>query len=96
MKTLNGQVAVKEMKAVKEQAKTVRGLDMDDGMTNTLISTVVLLESQKYGVGTILFFRNDVLRLPQARTKFKVEDVEFVLMPEDLIVGYDDQYVVKK
>lgn len=96
MKTLKGHVAVKEMKVVKEQEKAIRGLYMDDGLTNTLISTVVLLESPTYSVGTLLYFRSDIVRLPQARTKFKVNDIEFVLIPEDMIIGYDDTHAIGK
>jgi len=89
MKTVNKQVAIKELKIVKESKAVVRGLDLDDGQTMNLISSTVLMNSDSYTVGTVLYFRADVVRLSQARTKYKLNDLEFILMPEDAVVAFD-------
>ena len=93
MKTINNNVAVTELKVEKTAAKAARGLDLDDGSTNNLIPATVLIASEKYQVGTVLYFRADVVRLPQARAKFKLNDLEFYLMPEELVMAVDDSNV---
>ena len=90
MKTVNKHVAIAPFKTNHTVSdRNARGLDMSDLTVSSLISSKVLFSSENYTAGVTLFFRSDIMKLPQVKTKLKVQDVEFILIPEDLIVGYE-------
>lgn len=87
MKTINKLVAVEQLKSNHEEKKEVRGLDLSDKLTAKLIGTTALFDSEKFNAGDTLYFRSDALKLPFNMNKLKMGEIEFVLMPEDLVVG---------
>ena len=90
MKTVNKHVAVVPFETNhKANNRNAIGLDMTDMTVSSLVSTKVLFTSENYAGGVTLFFRSDILKMPQARTRLKHQDVEFLLIPEDFIVGWE-------
>jgi len=86
METMNKQVAVAPFKKDTEERQRVKGLDLTDVTVTKLIETEVLFDSERFKKGDILYFRADVMRLPQATQKLQLGDVTFILMHEELPV----------
>ena|ERR1017187_3151508 len=88
MKTINKQIAVEPFKTNHTTSeRNARGLDLTDLTVSSLITSKVVFNSENYEVGDILYFRSECIKLPQFRAKLKADDKEFVLVPEDLVVG---------
>lgn len=88
MKTTNKLIALNPFAVIKETKVTAKGLDLSDGLTtNMLISTSVAISSESYNVGDILFFKAETAKLPQYRMFYKVNEIQFILLQEDLVVA---------
>jgi hypothetical protein len=88
MKTMNKNVAVEPLKTNNEQKREVRGLDMSDRMVNNLIATKVIFDSDTFRAGTTVYVRAETVNLPQARMKMKINETEFILLPEEIVVAH--------
>lgn len=87
MKTLNKQVAVTPF--VKENTQDrprARGLDLTDVTVTKLIEAEVLYDSDNFSKGDTLYFRSDILRMPQVSQKLKLGETTFILLQEDFAI----------
>lgn len=89
MKIVNKNVAVEPLKSNHEEVRTVRGIDMSNKLTLSLLQTIVVFDSENYKKGDYIYFRSDALRHPGATSRLTHDGVTFVLLPEDMVIGYD-------
>ena len=90
LKVLNDQVAVAGLVfAHNEKKETTSRFDTTDRLMNTLVSTKVVFNSNKFKAGDTVYFRADVGSLPQSRIKFTHEGQEFLLFPESMVVAVE-------
>lgn len=90
MRITNKHVAVEAFKKEKtEEAQQSRGLVLSQTST-ALVATKAVFDSDNYRKGSTLYFRPDVMRLPYANIKLAIDGSEFVLIPEDLVVGFTE------
>lgn len=96
MKTTNKFVAVTPFKKENtENQPRARGLDMTDATITRLIQAEVLFDSDSFNKGDVLFFRSDILRMPQSNQKLTLDGVTFILMAEEwpvLVQRKNDSY----
>lgn len=90
MKTTNKLIAVAPFNMQEKDKKVVRGLDMSDGLIKSLISTKVLIDSEKYKTGQTLYFRADTSIHPSAKHKLTLGDKEFILLDEGLVIAVEE------
>lgn len=86
MKIINKHVAVEPFKKEKVEEVQSRGLVLSQS-SSALVSVKVVFDSGMFLKGDTLYFRPDVMKLPFANIKLSIEGSEFVLIPEDLVVG---------
>lgn len=84
--SINKLVAVLPFKKDTETKKPSKGLDFTDVTITKLVGAEVLYDSESFKAGDVLYFRSDVLRLPQANQKLQLGETIFLVLPEDLVV----------
>ena len=89
MRIVNKHVAIEAFKKERPEESKARGLVFSQTSTS-LVSSKVVFGSESYSKGDILYFRPDVMKLPFANIKLSIDGSEFVLIPEDLVVGVSE------
>lgn len=89
MKTTNKYVAVEVFKKDNVEKDQARGLAMPDRLTTKLLSTKVIFDSDNYQAGDILYFRSDIVKLPDAMNKLELDGIVFIVLPESHAVAYE-------
>lgn len=92
MLVLNKQVAVKPITLDREKDQPrAKGLDITDLTITKIISSEVVFDSGQVGLqfskGDTVYFRSDILKLPYVRQKMELDGKEFILVPEEIVVG---------
>jgi hypothetical protein len=88
MKIYGKLVAVEPLEAKEEKTKT-RGLDMSAIFTKDLVQGKVVVDSDDFKAGTLVYFRADVLGHPQNKNILILKGTKIVLFPIDWVVAYD-------
>lgn len=88
--TLNDHVALQPLVFDHDKGQsqqTVKGFVGTDKLAKTLVSTKVVFRSKQFNPGDEVYLRADVYNIPQSKNIFKLEDKEFILLPESLVVA---------
>jgi DNA-directed RNA polymerase specialized sigma subunit len=88
MKTLNKLVAVTVplFKHDTEPTQTA-GFVVSDKLSPTLVESKVVMDSDKYKADDVVYFKSDIRNNPILNSRYKFEDKEFILVPEELVVA---------
>jgi hypothetical protein len=89
MKIYGKSVAVEQLEQKKDETTKTRGLDMSAIYTKDLIKTKVVVDSDEFKVGTVVYFRSDVLAHNQNKNVLTLGSMKFVLFPVEWVVAYD-------
>ncbi len=92
IKTLNDHVAIKPLVFDHDKGqgqKMVAGFYGTDKLAKSIITSVVVFESGKFKTNEKVYLKADAYNSPQAKNVMKINDVEFVLLPESLIVAVE-------
>ncbi len=83
-------VAVKQLVVPEVKQEKVRGLDLSNKFTRNLIQSEVVIGSDDYSAGDILYFKADNSKVPANLMIYDVEQdgktLSFVLLPKDYVV----------
>ena len=91
MKIVNDHVMISPIVFEHEKnTNPIKGFAMSDKLSNTLVSSVALADSNKFKKGQVLFFKSDIANAIQIRQVFKFKNQEFLLMPETLVVAVEE------
>lgn len=94
IKILNQQVALKPLVFEHDKGQstqTIKGFAGTDKLNKSLISTEVIFNSENFKSGQKVFVRADVYNLPQAKAILKLNEQEFILFPENMVVAVDNE-----
>lgn len=88
MKTLNKLVAVTipQFKHDTEPTQTT-GFVVSDKLSPTLVECKVVMDSDKYKADDVLYFKSDIRNNHVMNSRYRFEDKEFILVPEELVVA---------
>lgn len=57
-----------------------------------LVPLQVIFSSDKYAPGDVVYVRGDVTHHPWSKEVYEVDDVKFVLVPEEFVVMVDKEW----
>lgn len=89
MRTLNRQVAITMPKKKEELTKESKNFVMLDHLTQSLVESDVVFDSEKFKSGDKVYFRADSLNQHVLRQKYSFAGKEFVLVPEEWVVALE-------
>jgi len=92
IKILNDHVAVKPLVLDHDKGqgqRTVAGFQGTDKLAKTLIKSEVVFNSKSFIAGQTIYMRADVYNVPQAKNVMKINEREFILIPEAMVVAVD-------
>jgi hypothetical protein len=92
VKILNDMVAIRPLVFDHDKGqgqKMVAGFYGTDKLAKTLITSEVVFDSHKFKAGEKLYLRADLYNSPQAKMIMKIEDKEFIIIPETMVVAVD-------
>lgn len=93
LKMVNGNIAVLPIvldtpnTKEQEQSKRIGFVAMDKLFSPLLSSKVVHGDGKDFNPGDTVYVKTDITNHPFFRQKFKLDDVEFILVPTNLVVG---------
>ena len=94
IKVLNDHVALKPLVFDHDKGQatqTVKGFVGTDKLSKTLITSEVVFTSKSFSDGQKVYLRAEVYNAPQAKNIMKIGDIEFILLPESLVVATETQ-----
>jgi hypothetical protein len=90
MQTLNDNVAVRPFVFKHDKGETnnsVKGFVGTDKLSKVIISSEVVFESKNFKPGDKVYVKGEMQNLPYVRNVFNIDGVDFILIPENLIVA---------
>ncbi len=93
VKVLNDHVALKPLVFDHDKGQvqqTVKGFYGTDKLSKSLIATEVVFNSKQFKAGQKVFLRADVYNAPQAKALMKLNESEFILLPETMVVAVEE------
>lgn len=90
VKILNDMVALKPIVFEHDKGhgqKMVAGFYGTDKLLKTVISSVVVFQSEGFSAGDVVYLRADIYNNPNAKNILKINDVEFIVIPKTLIIA---------
>lgn len=94
IKTMHDFVAIKPLVFEHDRGQsqqTIKGFVGTDKLTKTVISSQVVFSSKNFKPGQTVYLRADAYNAPQAKQVMKIEDSEFILIPETLILATNEE-----
>lgn len=94
IKTLNDHVALQPLVFDHDKGQsqqTVKGFVGTDKLAKTLVTTKVIFQSKQFSPGEEVYLRADVYNMPQAKNILKIEDKEFILLPESVVLAVKEK-----
>jgi hypothetical protein len=93
IKILNDSVALKPLIFDHDkgsQNKTVAGFVGTDKLLKTLITTEVMFTSKTFKAGQRVYLRADVYNVPSVKMIMKIDNQEFIILPEAMILAVEE------